>query len=377
MLKDAQKLFVSRKLGLGQSPSYFLSRFLPSLLVLIISLLLSFALVMVHSMASAVDQTIQVLGSGTFVTYVDPSAVSLPSGSRIDRVRSASGLIYGKSGEGLCFAKGVEEGYFTPEKLKHLRIEGDASSLMVSAMMAKELSLSIGDKLVLAVYDDEKGRVRPIYLSLSGTYDSGYREFDSSLCYTSIDCIEGIDEYEILLSDGDDKDGVRRSLSLAGIGAEDYRVRYRALYQNVRLSIRLLTIVLLVIALLAGFFASNIAAEYVERDKKDIASLYILGMDSHEVASCYRLLSLCVAAIASFIGMVMGILLAVLASFLLSRVDASAYPALQNYVLNMSVRIPLSTLLLFYFALVSVSFLSLLFSLRHLGAGELEHVLAE
>lgn len=378
MLPEALKLYVRRKIGAGQRAGWIIRSYLPSLLILFITMALVFALIFVSSISAATDEALQLLGYGSVLVQSEVEPSLLPSDAEVFTSRSASALASSEEDVALLSLKGVDEGYFTEEKSRFLRlslIENDTTlkSIILSSLTASSLGVAPGDRLTLLIYDEELGRARPVYLFVSGTYSSGYAEFDSALAYTDSSVTSGPVVYEILTKS--DPDALASELRSAGYNARSYREIYPALWQNINLSVALLDVIVVFVALLAGFFAISISAEYIDRDSRDIASMMISGCSSADIVTCYRRITLYVTLISSLIGALLGIVLSYVVMPIISSLDPSRYPALQNYVLSFKVTLPLPLIILLLAALLLSAYVSLRISLRRYVSASLSRAL--
>lgn len=367
-MTSAMKFYIKRKLGEKQKASYILSAYLPTLLIFIVLLLLVFITIIVHSMGLQTSEIVEVLGSGSILSYQKPTTTE----AEVFEVKEGQGLGYGTDETLLLNLKGVEEDFFTSRKLKVLSLEGalkEGRSIILSKLQADKLNLKLGDKVVIALYESNKARVRPVYCEITGLYSTGYGEFDLNLAYVPRSLLTEESQYEILLPYGVDNTSLYKELSLEGLIVERYQVLYKGLLDNVLLSVRLINLIVVIIAFVAGFFALNIATEYISRDKKAIKSLYLMGFSNREVTVVYQNLSLSVTMISAFLGGLIGLLLSFLAVKVLGSLNPITFPVLTNYVTNFSIRIPYLSLALIYLALLLVSYFSLYFSLRGVGRG--------
>jgi ABC-type transport system, involved in lipoprotein release, permease component len=372
MKNGAMKFYIKRKLGSGQKAGYVLSAYLPSLLVFIVFALLVFITVFVNSMGLRTEEIIECLGSSSILTYERPEADLLPSGTEVFDVRLSQGLAYGEDETLLLEVKGVEAEYFTGRRAPYMNLEGtleEGRSIVLSSYEAGKLNVEIGDKVVVALYESAKGRVRPVYCTVSGLFETGYGEFDSSVSYVPLSLLEEGECHELLLPEGSDAEKVALSLEEAGFYARDYKTLYASLLDNVLLSVRLISLIVFLLSVAAGFFALNIAAEYTSRDANEIRTLYILGYTRREVMKTYRNLSLFVTMISALAGGVLGLLFSFGAVGILSSLSPAKYPVLLNYATNLSLHIPVLRLLALYFSLFAVSLFSLSVSLRGLKKG--------
>ncbi len=367
MSKEAIRLYSKRKAGRGQSFTWLMKSYLPSLLIFFITLTLSFALIFVSSMSKAIDRTLQLLGSGTAVSYSPVELSQLPPASSVSKVETTGALAYSQSQNTLVNVKGVESAYFTSEKediLKMRRCENDTSlrGVILSELIASKLEVTLGDRIAMLLYDKSLDRTRPVYLFIEGIYSSGYNEFDEALVFTDIEVVDGITSYEILSSLPEEE--LLAALADEGISAISYKDLYHSIYENIRLSVSLLDLIVVFVALLAGFFALSVSIEYVQRDKKDIAGMLLIGFSREDVVKSYIRITMSAVVTSVILALLGGIGLSYLIQPVLSSLDVVAFPALQNYVISFEVSIPFGMLILLLSATCLTSYISLHLSLR-------------
>ncbi len=367
MSKEAIRLYSKRKAGRGQSFTWLMKSYLPSLLIFFITLTLSFALIFVSSMSKAIDRTLQLLGSGTAVSYSPVELSQLPQASSVSKVETTGALAYSQSQNTLVNVKGVESAYFTSEKediLKMRRCENDTSlrGVILSELIASKLEVTLGDRVAMLLYDKSLDRTRPVYLFIEGIYSSGYNEFDESLVFTDIEVVDGITSYEILSSLPEED--LLDALADEGISAIGYKDLYHSIYENIRLSVSLLDLIVVFVALLAGFFALSVSIEYVQRDKKDIAGMLLIGFSREDVVKSYIRITMSAVVTSVVLALLGGIGFSYLIQPVLSSLDVVAFPALQNYVISFEVSIPFGMLILLLSATCLTSYISLHLSLR-------------
>jgi len=365
--KEAIRLYSKRKSGRGQSFTWLMKSYLPSLLIFFITLTLSFALIFVSSMSKAIDRTLQLLGSGTAVSYSPVELSQLPPASSVSKVETTGALAYSQSQNTLVNVKGVDSAYFTSEKediLKMRRCENDTSlrGVILSELIASKLEVTLGDRVAMLLYDKSLDRTRPVYLFIEGIYSSGYNEFDEALVFTDIEVVDGITSYEILSSLPEEE--LLDALADEGISAIGYKNLYHSIYENIRLSVSLLNLIVVFVALLAGFFALSVSIEYVQRDKKDIAGMLLIGFSREDVVKSYIRITMSAVVTSVVLALLGGIGLSYLIQPVLSSLDVVAFPALQNYVISFEVSIPFGMLILLLSATCLTSYLSLHLSLR-------------
>ena len=122
--------------------------------------------------------------------------------------------------------------------------------------------------------------------------------------------------------------------------------------------------IVVLVGILAGFFAISISSEYIERDRRDIAGILLLGIKRDDVVKAYKSITIKVVIVALILGCVLGILSSYLIMPFISNLDTSKYPFLLNYVISFDVVVPIKTILLLCIALVLSSLASLKLSLK-------------
>lgn len=365
MRDEALALYIRRKRGQGQALVWRLRAILPALLLLFVSLALSFAIVFIDSMSGGLSAVISVLGQGDLVIYDETLPASL-AGADAEAVRMAAALAASEDATALVSVKGVDDDYLSGYRASVMDIgwvenPTGLNGIVLSRMLASQLGLEAGGRVVLMIHDASLDRVRPVYFFIEGLYSTGYADFDESLVYISQDLVDGGLCWEVMV-DGD-ADALASSLRSQGHMVASSRQLYPGLWANLDLSVGLLSTIVVLIAFLAGFFAISVAAEYLERDRHDIALLSLGGVEEGRIAHAYLSITLFQVVVAVLAGMLLGLMAAMAFIPFLSSLDAYEVPALQSYVTNFSVSIPAPTLLMMLLALVLSAWISLRFSL--------------
>lgn len=363
MKNECSSLYLRRKCGEKMNGKYILSHYSPALLIFLIVLLLTFVMVFISSMTAAIDRMIELLGCGSIETdtYCD---VSIYDGATIDEVKTADGIIYASSGKSLVHLKGVDiESYFSGERRDGMKLEeGEGeykNGVIISSSLSSLLSLSIGDRMTLLLYESENNRGRPVLMTVSGIYSSGYAELDRYLAFVDIALADGDSTYEILLKKGDDTARVVSALRAEGVDAVSYKEKYAALCLNVDQSIMILYIILVFVALLAAFFSSDIAHIYTSRDRKDIASLRLMGIEEKEVRRIYRKMTLNTVSAASILGLIFGLLLSLLSPSMIELAALKEPGIVEYYISSFTLSVPWSSIALMIVLMILCSSLTL------------------
>lgn len=380
MKSDGERLYIGRKRGRGMGVKWTLSSLLPALLIFLITAVLVFAMVFISSMTTAIDRMIIMLGSSSIVTGEEVD-VSSWSGASINKTREGEGVVFTEEGKSIIRLKGVNESYLQGEREEALKIvrsgEEVKNAIIVSTTLARKLNLELGSSMTMMLYEKEKNRTRPILMTVTGIFDSGYAQLDRYLAYVDFSLLDGEEEWEILLDQKDDLGKRCQELDDLGISYKTYREKYSALYLNVRQSVSILYLILAFVALLAAFFSTDIVSVYLSRDRQDIAALRLLGMEEKRIRRIYLSLSLFAVAVSALGGTVLGLLLGLLSPSLI-RIVASSNPGLvEYYISSFSVTVPTMELLLMVLAMVVLSAITLFISLSTSGRKELMAIVSD
>ena len=366
-MSDASRLYISRKLGKGMKHGYKWRAFLPLFLLFIVTALLSFSMTFISSLSAEINRMIEVMGSGTIYALSDPS-VYVPEEGEVAAVREGSALAYSENGESALFIKGVDPSYFSGMRSRELSFEtfeGDAMNpVVISSSLSSELGLRPGNRFTLLLWDAEKSRTRPFLCTVKAVFDSVYPQLDSHLAYVPYDLLSSRVGYEALLPQGDGGDALLLRLLENGIPASSYKMMYSSLYGNVVSSIGILYIILASVALLAAFFSSDAVQVYMERDRKDIKELWILGLQRLSIKGIYFRMTLTAVAFSAVAGILAGVIIALLSPSVLSIVSKYEPELLEYYVRSFDVTVPWLSLAFMAVLEIIVSALSIAFSLR-------------
>lgn len=367
-MNSASGLYIKRKLGFGNSLKYKLSALLPILIVLLITMVLVFSLIFITSISDAIEKAIIYLGSGEIYSREDISDKDFIKTSCF--VRNGQGIIYGENGESLVYLKGVDKSYFDNERKAVFHIDEaplERNSIIISESLSASLSLNPGDKLTLLLYESDKNRARPYLLSVAAVFDSGYKELERYLAFVDISMLESADGgYESIVKDGITTESAIVRLAYDGIHAESYKTLYSSIYQNVKSSVSILYVIFGAIAILAAFFSSDAARVYIDRDKKDIGAMLLLGASHNALRRIYLRITLNYIFLAALFGSIFGILLSLRIPSLVSFIAKEHSAILDYYIKEFSIIIPYSSIAFIVVIVVIVSALSLMISLGRL-----------
>ena len=154
-------------------------------LLLLISLLVSYGLVFVNSMIEGIRERYVLLSDGEITvegTY--------PEG---DEVALASALIYGSDTVLPVALKGVDARYLQGKRNSALRMislseERDAHSVILGKSLAEQLGLRLNDRALIVIALGSS--FRPLLAKVGGIYDSGYAELDTKLVFLPFETLK-------------------------------------------------------------------------------------------------------------------------------------------------------------------------------------------
>ncbi len=372
-MSDFSSLYIPRKCGRGLGRDRKTAFLLPMLMILLISAVLVFALVFIQSVSGTIERMLAILGRGSvFVESQDmPYSSFLPEGAEVTPSRILEGLVYSGQGEGAAVIHAVGPGYFDGMRGRELGIvipdEDVLNPAVVSSSFADKLSVGIGDRMTLLLYEADKDRTRPLLLTVSGIFPSVYPQLDSSLVYIQLESSGyEADGYEVLLPEGIDAESIEDALWRAGYSTWSYMDMYSSIYSNAVSSINALYLVFMAVALLAAYFASDAAYVYISRDRNDIEMLMMLGAPKALMRSVYLRITMAGACMAMAIGIALGLILGFLSPLAFSIIASFDPAILSYYVTSFSVRIPWSRIAFMIILMIVIAAISVEISLFRL-----------
>lgn len=362
-------LYIKRKMGFGMPLSYKLRVLSPAVLIVLVSLVLNFSLIFIISMSQGIENLLIYLGSGNIMVMG-----KMEEGEAFStyETRYSGSLAFSESSSSPMYLKGVDfSSYFTKERRDVLHLEYEAFDALNPVILSKELSsrlsLDISDRFSVLIYDDNAKRTRPLLLTVAGTYDSGYMEFDSALAFVPLSTLDGAICTEIVIDRGYDDEALLIALREKGYDAYSYKSLYSAIYDNIELSVSTLYGVFVILVILASFFAGNISISYIDRDMGDIAMLSLSGLSDGQIRKVYRVITLSSVFISILIGFILAISLSFLSPAIISYLSDAGYEALDAYLTSFEIVIPAFRLFAVNLLLIVLSYISLLISLRVIG----------
>jgi len=249
--------------------------------------------------------------------------------------------------------------------------------LYISLELSKTLGLDIGDSIALVSVGGQNGqRVRPHLCKVGGIFDTGYKELDERLIFTSNATMDtlfasGTESYkELTFSSASSTDEGVSELQQMGIHAEPWYQKSPDIYQNLLTSQQTLMTVFIAIALLCGFFVSSLALEMIQSDHKTIAIEKMIGLNGNRIKKVYFVSVEVATLVAIACGTVLGFLLSSLLPYFLNYIATFHFAVFDWYLLKFTVFYPVRNIIELLIALLFVSFVTVWISMRRIHAVE-------
>lgn len=370
-------MLIGRKLGIRSSAAAKRRILFNVLLITIVVSALVFAQLFVVSMSQGIANKYALLGNGHLQVH-EKDGTRIPALEHIldvQKVAQTYSLIYSPSKNLMVRLKGVESSYFNELRRAELTfldtpLDTKGSTLpqvLLSRNIASELGVGQGDKVALMMISNNA--LRPQLCIVGNLYDSGYKELDETLIFCDFSLMEKLfathaDTYYELLVEDKRIAEVRSSLEREGLSVTSWDQENFAVATNLETSRQAVLGVMVVVAILCGYFISELSRELIEDDKRRIALLKLLGAGNPLIRGVYFSTVMLVTLFSIALGTIVGVLLGLNLGSMLSFLAARSIPALSFYLLDFKVLIPFLDIAIILCVLVLVSSLSVLWSLR-------------
>ncbi len=370
------RLMVLRKLGYRGSRTARKRIFFNVLLISLVVAALVFAQIFVVSMSRGIADKYALLGNGHLQIH-DADTLDLePLEGLLDvqLVAQSYALVYSPEANKMVRLKGVDQHYFNDLRLSQLSMGEDVSieatnlpQVLVSTTLAEELQVGIGDRIALMLVS--RNSIRPQLCVIRNLYDSGYQELDANLVFCDYELMHRLfagqeDTYYELLVDQSQMQEIKQTLALQGYAVTSWDEENYSVATNLNTSRQAVLGVMVAVAILCGYFISELSRELVEDDKHKIAMLTLLGARKVFIRKVYFSTVMLVTLFSVVAGTLGGVLMADNLGPMLSYIADQSIPSLSYYLLDFSIIIPAFDILAILLVLVSVSMLSVQWSLR-------------
>lgn len=204
------------------------------------------------------------------------------------------------------------------------QLRAGAWNVVVGATLAKELSLSLGDQLVLIV---PEGSVTPEgvmprmrRLTVAGVFDSGMYEFDRGLILMHLEDaarllrIRGeVSGLRLALTEPLEAPARVREIAVAlggGYFISDWTRNHANFFQSIELTKGLLFIILSIIVGVAAFNIVSTLVMIVKEKSADIATLRTLGASPFSILASFVTQGVLIGLVGTLAGVVLGVVMA-------------------------------------------------------------------
>ena len=369
-------MLVLRKLGYRATRSAKRRILFNIILISLVVAALIFAQIFVVSMSRGIADKYALLGNGHLQIH-EEGQINLPQNVDvfdIQKVADSFALIYSHSANKMVRLKGVSSNYFNELRRSALtflepkeKIETTLPKVLISSTLAKELDIKQGDRVALMLVNNQS--IRPQLCVAETFYDSGYQELDASLVFCDFELMHRLfagqeETYWELLVAHDQIGSIKQSLLSEGYFVTSWEQENYMIATNLNTSRQAVLGVMIAVAILCGYFISELSRELIEDDKHKIAMLRLLGARIHLIKTSYLLAVMIVTVCSITIGFLLSLVIAHNLSPLLAYVASRSIPALAYYLLDFSVIVPSSDILIIVSILFVVSLISVQWSLR-------------
>lgn len=303
----------------------------------------------------------------------------------LDHTAIAYGIAYSQHKTSEIKLKAVYESYFNEQRSQQLTMSGSFGALqpglptvMLSTTLANKLAVQIGDRLALMLAPKSQQRgFRALYVTVTGLFDSGYRQLDENLMFINFAQLERLGEgnftvqSEFLIAPevADNLDEIIESLR-QGNSPEVTFVTWeqfnRTVYQNFTTSRQVIFLVFLLIGFIAAIYLASMAAEMVQDKRREIGLLKTLGMTNCALKGSFLVAVEAILLFGIAIGSALGIWISQSITPLLKKLSQADLALFRYYLLDFDLPIVHRKLLLLFGALLAIATATLLFTLRRI-----------
>jgi lipoprotein-releasing system permease protein len=243
----------------------------------------------------------------------EAAIAAVPGVTRVDRVRYLEGVLSSAAGEAEVTLRAAPPGAGPLAPGAGARATGGAWSAWPGARLATELGVAPGDRVRLAVLSFGGGRPRFAFrtLEVSGTFSSGFSEFDRAWVAVAPEAFAGLPGtgegvLEVALADPARAREVAGELR-ARLGPEALVVPWQelngSLFAALDLQRRALFLLLGLIVVVATFNVASTLVVLVRERMRDLGVLAALGLPPRALAAVFLLYGAALGAAGTALGL--------------------------------------------------------------------------
>ncbi len=205
----------------------------------------------------------------------------------------------------------------------------DDQDVLIGDSLAKAMGVNVGDKIKIAIPKTDKtilGNI-PRYKSLkiSGIFDLGLYEYDSTLIFVSSPLVRKLllyennnyNKIEFFLPNPNDVENfkfkINNNLSISN--SDLYPISWKDINQTLinalKVEKNVMFIILSLIILVASLNIVSGLIIFVKEKNKDIGILKTIGMTNKSIVKIFFTIGICIGLIGSFLGLVIGVIFSI------------------------------------------------------------------
>ena len=266
-----------------------------------------------------IDNLISKINNSTYLKYYK----SLETNGLIIKDNNSKGILikgYDKYDENHFIFKAIAKGS---------SIKNKSNDVLVGDSLARQMNLSIGDKIKIAIPKTDKTILGNIprfkTLEISGIFDLGLYEYDSNLIFLSSKLTRKLllfksDTYnkvEFFIEKPNEVETLKKQIQLiiSNLQLKLYSVSWidsnRTLINALKVEKNVMFIILSLIILVASLNIISGLIIFVKEKNKDIGILKTMGMENKSIIKIFFTIGISIGLIGSIFGLILGILFSI------------------------------------------------------------------
>lgn len=253
----------------------------------------------------------------------------------------------------------------SPLKTASLEMLVHDNHLIIGKKLAESLDIVVGDQLTILFASHDQIRTRKIRFNqkravVSGIFDTGIEDFDSSLVICSFEFIKSMwpesEATQLNLQfapDASEQETIKKLRTRFNLEVYSWQDLYPALVSALKLEKIVMFFILALITLVASMNIISLQFMNITQKRGDIAILKSLGMKETDITQIF----VSIGMIVTTLGALSGLGLAALTGFLLTRYPFISLPD-AYYVTHLPVHMELSLFALVFFLVVALGFIA-------------------
>jgi len=188
----------------------------------------------------------------------------------------------------------------------------EASDVIIGAVLAKNLNISVGDKISIVNY---KKNFKNNIMTVRGIFDSGINEYNARFVYgnkSNYISAEDFSYIKLRLKDALKASYVSKDLFHSySLITSNWTETHNALFQAINNEKRVMFIILTLIIAIAAFNIISSLSLLVMNKQKDIAILMSIGLTSSTIRSIFLIQGMIIGLLGISLGVILGLLLSI------------------------------------------------------------------